>query len=114
MNVSSKAIKLNYLIDFSNFKLIRCLEKSQGIGSCGIGSEDKKQMLISDTNEPIIKLLIDGELSKEEKDNLKELCRFEQQLELNRSKDMINMMKDLIQIYHFDADYQLADKKTLL
>jgi hypothetical protein len=53
-------------------------------------------MLISDTNEPILKLLIDGELSKEERDNLKNLPRLERKLEVNRSNDMIKMMKVLI------------------
>ena len=81
LNVVSKATKLGYLIDFNGFNMTKCLEKSINIGSCGRGSESKKSMLISDNNEPILKLLIDGELSEQELLDLKDKTSVEKHLE---------------------------------
>jgi hypothetical protein len=58
------------LLDLKKFDLEKCLEKSIKSNSCEKGDELNKVMLITDSNEPILKVLIDGELSRVENEDL--------------------------------------------
>jgi len=71
-------------------------------------------MLYTDNNEPVLKALIDGELSSEQKSRLEDQPSYIKDELEGTSRKFIEMLATLVNEYNFDATIPLKNGVSLL